>query len=100
MIIRFHVSPVFVGGMLAGAIACGGGNSKTKETPATQADGPVEPPARLQELPPSTALETELPEHVREDILKPFTGDLDEMVRRRVIRIGVTFNRIFYFVDR
>jgi len=100
MIIRFNASPVLVGGMLAGVIACGGGNSQTKETPATQADGPVEPPERLQELPPSSALETELPDHVREDILKPFTGDLDEMVRRRVIRIGVTFNRTFYFVDR
>jgi ABC-type amino acid transport substrate-binding protein len=100
MIIKFNAPPVLVGGMLAGVIACGGGNPQTKETPATQADGPVEPPERLQELPPSSALETGLPDHVREDVLKPFTGDLDEMVRRRVIRIGVTFNRTFYFVDR
>ena len=33
-------------------------------------------------------------------MLKPFTGDLDEMIKRRVIRIGVTFNRTFYFVDK
>ena len=32
--------------------------------------------------------------------MKPFTGDLDEMVKRRLVRIGVTYNRTFYFVDR
>ena len=30
---------------------------------------------------------------------RPFTGDLDEMVKRRMIRVGVTFNRTHYFVD-
>jgi membrane-bound lytic murein transglycosylase MltF len=61
-------------------------------------------PARLAEqaespLPPSL-LETRLPPGVVESVLKPFTGDLDEMVRRRLVRIGVTFNRTFYFVDK
>ena len=50
-------------------------------------------------LPPSE-LETQLPPAVREIVLKPFTGDLDEMVKRRLVRIGVTFNRTFYFVDK
>ncbi|MGH8659141.1 MAG: transporter substrate-binding domain-containing protein [Gammaproteobacteria bacterium] len=31
---------------------------------------------------------------------RPFTGDLDEMGRRRMIRVGVTFNRTHYFVDQ
>jgi membrane-bound lytic murein transglycosylase MltF len=31
---------------------------------------------------------------------KSFTGDLDEMIARRVIRAGVTFNRTHYFIDR
>ena len=31
---------------------------------------------------------------------KTFTGDLDEMVARRMIRVGVTFSRTFYFVDK
>ena len=30
---------------------------------------------------------------------KPFTGDFDEMVKRRVIRVAVTFNRTHYFID-
>ena len=50
-------------------------------------------------LPPS-ALETRLPPAVLTFVLKPFTGDLDEMVRRRIVRIGVTFNRTFYFIDK
>ena len=31
---------------------------------------------------------------------KPFTGDLDEMVKRRNIRVAVTFNRTHYFIDK
>ena len=30
---------------------------------------------------------------------KPFTGDFDEMVKRRAIRVAVTFNRTHYFID-
>ena len=31
---------------------------------------------------------------------KPFTGDLDALVARRAIRVGVTFNRTHYFLDQ
>jgi membrane-bound lytic murein transglycosylase MltF len=31
---------------------------------------------------------------------QPFTGDFDEMVKRRLIRAGVVFNRTQYFIDR
>ncbi len=31
---------------------------------------------------------------------KPFTGDFDEMIKRRSIRVGVTFNRTHYFIDK
>ena len=41
-----------------------------------------------------------LPEAVRLVADKPFTGDFDEMVKRRAIRVGVTFNRTHYFIDR
>jgi len=49
---------------------------------------------------PPFELESDLPPSVREAVLKPFTGDLDELVKRRVVRIGVTYNRTFYFVDK
>ena len=31
---------------------------------------------------------------------RPFTGDFDEMVKRRSIRAGVVFNRTHYFIDK
>ena len=49
---------------------------------------------------PPLAYESELPEAVRSQLNEPFTGDLDEMVKRRLVRIGVTSNRTLYFVDK
>ena len=31
---------------------------------------------------------------------KPFTDDFDAMVKRRAIRVAVTFNRTHYFIDK
>ena len=31
---------------------------------------------------------------------KPFTGDLDALIKRRAIRVAVTFNRTHYFIDQ
>jgi len=33
-------------------------------------------------------------------VLKPFTGDFDEMIKRRLVRVGVIYSRTFYFVDK
>jgi membrane-bound lytic murein transglycosylase MltF len=41
-----------------------------------------------------------LPEEARNVLDKPFTGDLDEMVKRRLVRAGVVYNRTQYFIDR
>jgi membrane-bound lytic murein transglycosylase MltF len=41
-----------------------------------------------------------LPPATREVLDRPFTGDLDEMVKRRLIRAGVVFNKTQYFVER
>ncbi len=70
---------------------------------ATQAAQPLTAgtagaPAQDEPLPP-LAHESALPESLREMIGTPFTGDLDEMEARRMIRVGVTFNRTHYFVD-
>jgi hypothetical protein len=40
-----------------------------------------------------------LPDAVRAVLDKPFTGDFDAQVARRLIRVGVTFNRTHYFID-
>jgi membrane-bound lytic murein transglycosylase MltF len=80
---------------------CGGGTAKA---PADNAQATAPPAATAADtedasLPP-TAGEAALPEALREGLLKPFTGDFDEMVKRRVIRIGVPYDRTFYFVDK
>jgi membrane-bound lytic murein transglycosylase MltF len=78
-------------GAVTAVTACGGDRAvEKKAAPIEEVEAP---------LPPS-ALETQLPVSVREAVLKPFTSDLDELVRRRAVRIGVTFNRTFYFIDR
>ena len=41
-----------------------------------------------------------MPEAVRAELSEPFKGDLDEMVKRRLVRIGVPYNRTLYFVDK
>ncbi len=59
--------------------------------PTSAADAPI----------PDTASPLDaLPEAVRLVMDKPFTGDFDEMVKRRAIRVGVTFNRTHYFIDK
>jgi membrane-bound lytic murein transglycosylase MltF len=67
------------------------------DRPAAQKAEPIE--EAEAPLPPSE-VESQLPPSVREAVLKPFTGDLNELVARRAVRIGVTFNRTFYFVDK
>jgi membrane-bound lytic murein transglycosylase MltF len=41
-----------------------------------------------------------LPGPVRQQLDRSFTGDLEELVKHRLIRAGVVFNRTQYFIDR
>ena len=70
-------------GLAYAASGCGGGTAKPP------ADAPLPPPA----------YEAALPEGVRAHLLERFTGDFDQMAARRLVRVGTTFNRTFYFVD-
>ena len=49
---------------------------------------------------PPLPFEAALPASVRALIDRPFSGDFDGMVQRRMIRAGVAYNRTHYFVDR
>ena len=89
---RIGFAAVLLAGAVAGLPACGDAR------PAAEKAEPIVEKAEAP-LPPSE-LETRLPPSVREAVLKPFTGDLDGLVTRRALRVGVTFNRTFYFVDR
>jgi membrane-bound lytic murein transglycosylase MltF len=88
---RLELAAVMLVGAAEALTACGDDKPVVQKTePAVAAESP---------LPPSD-IETQLPPSVREAVLRPFNGDLDELVKRRVVRIGVTFNRTFYFVDK
>jgi membrane-bound lytic murein transglycosylase MltF len=49
---------------------------------------------------PALPFESDLPKGVRDVLHERFTGDLDGMVKRRLIRAGVTYNRTSYFIDK
>jgi membrane-bound lytic murein transglycosylase MltF len=81
-------------------IACGG-NDQAGQAPAPSVAPAAREPAGEAEAPlPPPAVESDLPEGVRAVMYRPFTGDFDEMVKRRLVRLGVTFNRSFYFIDK
>ena len=93
--------PVAVIAFALSGAACGAEppSSSTISTPQPPAPAAAAAtPAPEDELPPS-ALETNLPPAVRDALFKNFTGDFDEMIERKLIRIGVTPSRTFYFVD-
>ena len=72
--------------------------SASKETATAPAESAAQ--QKSDELPPPPAFVSGLPEQVQKLVRVSFTGDLDEMVKRRVIRVGLTANRTHYFVDK
>jgi membrane-bound lytic murein transglycosylase MltF len=94
----------------ATAASCSGQKSDapqpTREAPPPSAtatpapEPPVPESAPDAPLPPTPSPYDALPESVRVAMEKPFTGDFDAMIKRRAIRVGVTFNRTHYFIDR
>ena len=92
---------------LAACLACS--SPPPKETPPPQATPPAPPPTTApapaepatdpnDTLPPPPP--PVLPEELSRLVNQTFTGDYDGMIKRRLIRVGVPFNRTFYFVDR
>jgi membrane-bound lytic murein transglycosylase MltF len=72
-------------------VACGcSGRTEQTQTKAGEPAETFEPPV----------YESELTEEMRVLVDRPFTGDFDGMIPRRLIRVGVPFNRTFYFVDK
>jgi membrane-bound lytic murein transglycosylase MltF len=91
---------------LAMSVGCGGGGTTPAPstpagtaTPAPAPAPPVAAEAADDALPQVPSPYDALPPGARTLLEAPFTGDLDEMIKRRVIRAGVTFNRTHYFID-
>ena len=81
--------------VLASATACSGRQEAAPPTDTTAASSATDAP-----IPQTASPYDALPEAVRLAMDKPFTGDFDALVARRSIRVGVTFNRTHYFIDK
>jgi membrane-bound lytic murein transglycosylase MltF len=57
-------------------------------------------PAAPQAALPPPAYEAGIAPALRTIIDRPYSGDLDGMIQRRIIRIGAPFNRTYYFIDK
>jgi len=91
MKIRYTLFVMFL--VVATATGCSG---QKEAAPATAPAASSENDAPIPATPsPYDAL----PEGVQAVMDKPFTGDFDELVKRRAIRAAVTFNRTHYFID-
>jgi membrane-bound lytic murein transglycosylase MltF len=74
-------------------------SSSEPSEPSADAEGAITAPVD-EPLPPAVSPYDALPEEVRVALDSPFTGDFDEMVKRRLIRAGVVANRTHYFIDK
>ena len=87
-------------GLLVAAAAIGLLRWTGEAAPPATAAATVRPSATDAPIPPTASPYDALPEPVRLVMDKPFTGDFDAMVKRRAIRVAVTFNRTHYFIDQ
>ncbi|HEU4694328.1 MAG TPA: transporter substrate-binding domain-containing protein, partial [Vicinamibacterales bacterium] len=81
--------------LLAATTACSG-----QQEAAPPATAVATPSAADAAIPETVSPYDALPEAVRLVMDEPFTGDFDALVQRRSIRVGVTFNRTHYFIDK
>ena len=96
---RTGLATALLAGIVLAVAACGDKDESASGPDPKGGSAPRAADTAGDELPPSQ-LETQLPPQVRDRVLTPFTGDLDALVKRRMVRIGVTFNRTFYFLDK
>ena len=91
----------WVGALVLGAFACGYERTPTPAASASPSAATVAPvtPSAAEALEPAPEA-TPLPSGIAGLILKPFKGDLEGMVKRRVVRVLTVQNPILYFVDR
>ncbi len=92
---RWWLCIVTLVAVAAAMAACGRGPTKAPGNAPVSTAGK----APVSAAPAPTERGSSPPDSFRAAVFKPFTGDFDQMVKRRMIRVGVTYNRTFYFVD-
>jgi len=93
-----HIAAAFV---MMIAAACSGQDATPSPAaaPASSAVPAAAPAADDAPLPATKSPYDALPPEMQQAMDRPFTGDMPELVKRRLIRVGVTFNRTHYFID-
>ena len=86
--------------ILLSAAGCSSSSTPSQAPASASAVALPTKPGDDQPLPDVPSPEDAIPAQARTLIDKPFTGDFDAMVKRRVIRAGVVYNRTQYFIDR
>lgn len=99
------VTPMMRGLVCAAALLTMGCGSTPAEPPPpsatpTATTTPTATPDPEEVLPPVASPYDALPAESRDHLHEAFTGDLDAMASRRLIRAGVAVNRTHYFIDR
>ncbi len=98
-----RLSRVVTGVLLLAAAGCASPDPSTSSESteaALSASLAAGKPGTDEPLPEVASPYDALPEEARQILDKPFTGDFDAMVKRRLIRAGVVFNRTQYFIDK
>jgi membrane-bound lytic murein transglycosylase MltF len=86
--------------LVASLTVAGCSGKQESREPAAAAPAAAAPADTEIPLPPPSEYGAELPDDVRAKLHETFKSDLDEMVQRRLVRVGVTYGRTNYFVDK
>src|SRR6185503_7748847 len=81
------------------ATACSG-QKEAAPAAAPQATSAAAASAADAPIPETKSPYDGLPESARLLMDRPFKDDFDAMIKRRMIRVAVTFNRTHYFIDK
>src|SRR5678815_4359827 len=83
---------------------CSSSSPSNQSSAGSESSGKPQVVSKAQDddepLPPEQSPYDALPDEARVVLDRAFTGDFDEMVKRRLIRAGVVYNRTQYFIDR
>ncbi|WP_395391105.1 transporter substrate-binding domain-containing protein [Novosphingobium sp. BL-8A] len=91
------MSRMALAGCLSAALVLTGACSQRKDQPKPSDHAQKEAAAAAAATP---TYELALPPDMRKLVDIKFTGDFDALIARRLIRVGVPFNRTFYFIDK
>jgi membrane-bound lytic murein transglycosylase MltF len=89
-----------VAALLIVAVVAAGCRDRNAQPPGTAVAPAAAAPAADADSTAPPAYEADLPPSVQAVLSSRFSSDLDEMVARRLIRVGAPYSRTFYYIDK